>query len=135
MFSTFPAGRAGIGLLLLRMTLAMTVLVQAAACVESTDHSTIAIWVWSIVAGAGAVALMIGLFTPVPAILVACLVPVLWVVHRTNSSTTTGVLTTLLVAANAVAIALLGPGTFSLDGRLFGRREIIVPPQAPTHHS
>jgi len=28
----------------------------------------------------------------------------------------------------AVAIALLGPGAFSLDGRLFGRREIVIPP-------
>jgi len=28
----------------------------------------------------------------------------------------------------AVALALLGPGAFSLDGRLFGRREIVIPP-------
>jgi len=28
----------------------------------------------------------------------------------------------------AVAIALLGPGAFSLDGRLFGRREIVIRP-------
>ena len=27
----------------------------------------------------------------------------------------------------AVAIALLGPGAFSLDGYLFGRREIVIP--------
>jgi uncharacterized membrane protein YphA (DoxX/SURF4 family) len=29
-----------------------------------------------------------------------------------------------------VAIALLGPGAFSLDGRLFGRREIVIPPSS-----
>jgi len=28
----------------------------------------------------------------------------------------------------AAAIALLGPGAYSLDGRLFGRREIVIPP-------
>ena len=28
----------------------------------------------------------------------------------------------------AAALALLGPGAFSLDGRLFGRREIVIPP-------
>jgi uncharacterized membrane protein YphA (DoxX/SURF4 family) len=28
----------------------------------------------------------------------------------------------------AASIALLGPGIFSLDGRLFGRREIVIPP-------
>jgi hypothetical protein len=27
----------------------------------------------------------------------------------------------------ATAIALLGPGAFSLDARLFGRREILIP--------
>jgi uncharacterized membrane protein YphA (DoxX/SURF4 family) len=30
-----------------------------------------------------------------------------------------------------VAIALLGPGAFSLDGYLFGRREIVIPPRPP----
>jgi len=28
-----------------------------------------------------------------------------------------------------VAIVLLGPGAFSLDARVFGRREIIIPPR------
>jgi hypothetical protein len=31
----------------------------------------------------------------------------------------------------AVAIALLGPGAFSFDGYLFGRREIVIPPRPP----
>lgn len=31
----------------------------------------------------------------------------------------------------AAAIAALGPGAFSLDARLFGRREIVIP--APSH--
>jgi uncharacterized membrane protein YphA (DoxX/SURF4 family) len=30
----------------------------------------------------------------------------------------------------AAALALLGPGAFSLDGRLFGRREIVIPPSS-----
>jgi hypothetical protein len=29
----------------------------------------------------------------------------------------------------ATAIALLGPGSLSVDARLFGRREIIIPPR------
>jgi putative oxidoreductase len=37
----------------------------------------------------------------------------------------------LLVLATALAVALLGPGRFSLDSRLFGRREIIIPPSVP----
>ena len=34
----------------------------------------------------------------------------------------------LLMVITAVGISLLGPGAFSLDGYLFGRREIIIPP-------
>jgi uncharacterized membrane protein YphA (DoxX/SURF4 family) len=30
-----------------------------------------------------------------------------------------------------VAVVLLGPGAFSIDSRIFGRREIIIPPPPP----
>ena len=33
----------------------------------------------------------------------------------------------LLVVTVAIAIVFLGPGAFSLDARLFGRREVIIP--------
>ena len=33
----------------------------------------------------------------------------------------------LYLAVMCIAITLLGPGAFSLDARLFGRREIIIP--------
>jgi hypothetical protein len=39
-------------------------------------------------------------------------------------------LSAILAAIMAAAIVFLGPGAFSLDARLFGRREIIIP-QAP----
>jgi uncharacterized membrane protein YphA (DoxX/SURF4 family) len=39
-------------------------------------------------------------------------------------------LPTALVVVVAVAIVLLGPGALSLDARLFGRREIIIPHQS-----
>jgi uncharacterized membrane protein YphA (DoxX/SURF4 family) len=37
----------------------------------------------------------------------------------------------ILAATMLVATLLLGPGAFSVDARLFGRREIIIPPQLP----
>ena len=33
----------------------------------------------------------------------------------------------VLVVTNATALAFLGPGAFSLDARLFGRREVLIP--------
>ncbi|WP_150132911.1 DoxX family protein [Acidisarcina polymorpha] len=35
------------------------------------------------------------------------------------------------LVAMSVALILLGPGSFSLDARLFGRREIIIPGISP----
>ncbi len=35
--------------------------------------------------------------------------------------------TALLFALIAIALICLGPGAYSLDARLFGRREIIIP--------
>jgi len=36
-------------------------------------------------------------------------------------------ITTMLAAVVATALVCLGPGAFSLDARLFGRREVIIP--------
>jgi hypothetical protein len=34
----------------------------------------------------------------------------------------------------AVAVALLGPGAFAVDARLFGRREVVIPrPSRPPY--
>ena len=39
-----------------------------------------------------------------------------------------GKLASLEIIVMAIAIVLLGPGAYSLDARLFGRREIVIPP-------
>ena len=39
-----------------------------------------------------------------------------------------GQLVSLEMIVMAVSIAMLGPGAFALDARLFGRREIVIPP-------
>jgi len=36
-----------------------------------------------------------------------------------------------LLAVMGLTVALLGPGAYSVDARLFGRREILVPRRAP----
>ena len=36
----------------------------------------------------------------------------------------------LLETAIAIGLGLVGPGAYSVDARVFGRREIIIPPRA-----
>lgn len=42
------------------------------------------------------------------------------------------VLPTALTAVIAISVTILGPGGYSVDSRLFGRREIIIPRLPPT---
>lgn len=68
---------------------------------------------------ATAVCLLTGFMTPVAATTVAVGASLLGV---------TGFLSLPLeVIVPAITVALLGPGAFSLDARMFGRREILVP--------
>ena len=40
-------------------------------------------------------------------------------------------LVALIIVIVAIGIALLGPGAYSVDSYLFGRREIVIPPRLP----
>jgi uncharacterized membrane protein YphA (DoxX/SURF4 family) len=40
----------------------------------------------------------------------------------------------LLIAVDAIALALLGPGAHSIDAHLFGRREITIVSPDPVPH-
>jgi len=72
--------------------------------------------------GAAALALAAGVLTPLAGVAVAILATAGAMgigVSRSNTEA-------LLVAGTAVAAALLGPGAYSVDARLFGRREIVL---------
>lgn len=103
-------------LLLLRLSL-------GAAIVEGgSDYQTLAfgplIWVAVV---AQSLLLCIGLMTPVVSAF-ACLIDLLsLLVPAAHADIRLVVLSSL----NAAAIALLGPGAYSLDARLFGRRVIV----------
>ena len=86
----------------------------------------------SIAFGAG-VLLLIGLLTPIAGAIVGIgaigigfsLLPVC------TPNLFNSMLPIAFGAIMLVAIILLGPGAFSVDARLFGRREIIIPPMSP----
>lgn len=108
-FSSFPSGRAGVGLLLLRVAVGASVLVHARNGQVAPAWQTIAV---SSLALFVALLLLVGFLTPVAGSLGVAVGLVSFAA------------TDPCLSAIAAAIVLLGPGAYSVDSRLFGRREI-----------
>ena len=118
LYSAFPSGSPGLGLLLLRGFVALTLIIQVVSYVNSREPGA-TVWIVAALAFISAACLLIGFLTPVIAVITAVGAIAL---ITSDFPFSNGSLIVL-----AAAIALLGPGAFSLDARLFGRREILIP--------
>jgi uncharacterized membrane protein YphA (DoxX/SURF4 family) len=130
LFSTFPGGRPGLGLLLLRTALGFTAAAAGVFTFAIVSVARAESWLLGGVLLVSGVALAVGLLTPAAAVLVAvCFAGIAasWLPAPGWSLQDTGTVAGAMIVC-AIAISLLGPGAFSLDGRLFGRREIVIPP-------
>ena len=78
---------------------------------------------------AAGVSLLAGFMTPVISVLVILggLARVLSILPPPSVNRIDTVLPTLNMVILATALAFLGPGAFSFDARIFGRREIRIP--------
>jgi uncharacterized membrane protein YphA (DoxX/SURF4 family) len=132
-FSTFPSGPPGLGLLLLRLTVGCVLICDGVVSFGDTDAASLGRGLATIAIPVGA-ALLLGLLTPAAGTL-ATLTSFGAAAARFSlghSDRYGGELPGLLLIAISSALVLLGPGAFSLDARLFGRREIVVPRQRPS---
>ena len=116
LFSTFPGGLPGAGLLLLRAAAAFPLMYAGLLTVSSAEPAIL-----QMAAAGAAIPLLIGLWTPIAGGLVAAaelglavshLADPWWFVH---------------FAALGAGLAMLGPGGWSVDARLFGRKHIQIP--------
>lgn len=119
-FSYFPQGPPGAGLLVLRTALGAAMLIQGWMCPRDPAG-------WLALA-AGAL-LLTGLYTPLAGAAAGLGGPAAALCLPTACAATLfdSRLAAAFAGAVAVAVILLGPGAFSIDARLFGRREIIIP--------
>ena len=90
-----------------------------------TPTRGLAAWALAILAFAGGAFLLAGLMTPLVALLVAA--GGIGIAVLPGDTLFDSYLAIINLIVLSVAIALLGPGAFSLDARMFGRREITIP--------
>jgi uncharacterized membrane protein YphA (DoxX/SURF4 family) len=129
LFSAFPGGLPGVGLLLLRAVIGMIAAAAGGFGLADNGNSTVATWIADALTLASGIALLVGLLTPLASLLVALDVigtKLSWF-RAPSGSMFEATMTTVLIVSVAAAIVLLGPGALSADARFFGRREIIIP--------
>ena len=117
LFSSFANGAPGVGLLLLRIAAAAVLLSEAT--LGLTRAGLPAQHIEQGLAGTLGLLLFAGLWTPVVAVMVA-IAAVAQLLARGQSWQW------LLLALIGAALALLGPGAWSIDARLFGRKRVDI---------
>jgi putative oxidoreductase len=116
LFSTFPNGWPGCGLLLLRLTCSAAPLVIGMAD-PSGGPVDAASWfrLFSYLTGA---LILAGLWTPLAASCHAVLQAVIAGAGADSAPAS------LLLASTCASLVMLGPGAWSIDARLYGRKRI-----------
>jgi uncharacterized membrane protein YphA (DoxX/SURF4 family) len=118
LFSSFARGWPGAGLLLMRLVVGSSLIQQTVARLHASralDSLLVAV-----LTGATAILLLLGLWTPI-----GCVVAI--VVELGSAFSESGdTRIYMLLAALCAALALLGPGAWSIDARLFGWKRIDI---------
>ena len=113
LFSAFPGGWPGLGLLLLRGLVGVTLIAQVLFYVESTQLRVLSLVVTALVLIIAS-CLLVGFMTPIAAMIIGLGAIALAASHVLETNQT---LVDVIVLT--IAIALLGPGAFSIDARMF----------------
>lgn len=128
LYSTFAGGWPGTGLLLMRLVVGSALIVGASSIVWSDPlRSTRQIMSVSL-AGCG-ILLIPGIWTPVAGTLVAVIE--IWQILTLAGNRWVA----LLLGTICGALAMLGPGLWSVDARLFGWKRVEAPPRKSSSNS
>jgi putative oxidoreductase len=115
LFLMFPAGLPGLALMLLRTSVALALLA------ESFDQGTaLSGWIKAAAIAAAAI-LFVGSWTPILAVASLLFHAAIWFRFGLDGAAAG------IVTLDATALAMLGPGAYSLDSYRFGRRVVLRP--------
>jgi len=129
LFSSYPDGMLGVGLLLFRVVIGTVTILFAARWITGSLERTAYVWVIGGVAAVCGVMLVVGFMTLIAGVLAS--ISILAITFATEAFLSPAIsvaLLNLVTAALNLGLALTGPGAFSIEGHLYGRREIVVPP-------
>jgi putative oxidoreductase len=118
LFSSFANGWPGRGLLIQRLLVGAGLLYFAVDCLSTTPVCRFAV-LQSIGAAAG-ILLVAGLWTPLAGVLAASVEAWIAVSASGNPTTPVG------LAVLALTLAMIGPGAWSVDASLYGRKRIAL---------
>ena len=136
LYTRFPNRATGIGLLLLRVATGVTLIAHASFIVQMQDLRTIAV-AMGLLALLSGLALLAGFLTPIVSIVAFSIIAgteLSWL-PAFKGGVIAGNYLSLDVAVMSAAIFMLGPGAFSIDALMFGRRRIIIPPASPSQRA
>jgi hypothetical protein len=117
LFSMFPPGLPGLALLVLRASVAMAVLFE-----EYAHRQGLSGWIHG-AAIVLSISLCVGYLTPVAAAFGFVFHALVWSGLGVGSA---GI--AIIISLDALALALLGPGAYSVDSYRFGRRVVVLRP-------
>jgi putative oxidoreductase len=128
LYSTFAGGWPGTGLLLMRVVVGSALIVGASSILWSAPPPINTTIMSVFLAGCG-ILLIPGIWTPVAGTLVAVIE--IWQILTPAGDRWVA----LLVGTIGGALAMLGPGLWSVDARLFGWKRVEAPPRKSSSNS
>ena len=123
LFSSFPSGWPGLGLLLFRFCLGITLIYLGSAGLSEQPSEPFAV-ARNLFASAGGIFLLAGLWTPAAGVLIA--LDEVWIALSLFPAHQPEMWLHIRLAIFAVSVAMLGPGAWSIDARLFGRKRFDI---------
>ena len=121
LYSTFAGGWPGTGLLLMRMVAGSALVARAGSTLWV--HPPLNVTVTAIVLMTAGILLIAGLWTPIAGISVA--LTEIWKMLMLSGDKSLW----LMLGTAGVALAMLGPGLWSIDARLYGWKRLEITPR------